>query len=101
MEQGPIWIACFGGRVFALQLKYPTARTGLFARTNIAARTLDALTERFLTRTAESAADDSGDGLLHYRLSRPNAMNFQASHPRAPAKTTIPRALNCRASCPI
>src|ERR1700730_14007425 len=47
--------------------------------------------------TAESAADDSGDGLLHYRLSRPNAMNFQASHPRAPAKTTIPRALNCRA----
>jgi hypothetical protein len=57
--------------------------------------------DRFLTRIAESAADDSGDGLLHYRLSRRDAMNFQASHARAPAKTTNPRALNCRASCPI
>src|ERR1700732_626640 len=61
---------CCGGRAFALQLKYPSKRTGLFVRTNIAARTLDAPTEWVLTRTAESAADDSGDGLLHYRVSR-------------------------------
>jgi hypothetical protein len=26
------------------------------------------MAERFLTRTAESAADDSGDGLPHYYL---------------------------------
>src|ERR1700730_11049616 len=92
---------CLGGRAFALQLKHPSTFTGLFARTNTSARTLDAATERFLTRTAESAPGDSGDGRFHYRLSRPNAMNFQASHARAQAKTTFPHAVNCRASCHI
>src|ERR1700682_1154221 len=58
---------CLGGRAFALQLKHPSNFTGLLARTNTA-------TERFLTRTAESAPGDSGDGRFHYRLSRPNAM---------------------------
>jgi hypothetical protein len=79
---------CFGGRAFNLQLERPSKFTGLSARTQH-------------RRALKDAADDSGDGRFHYRLSRLDAMNFQASLAGTPAKATIPRALNCRASCPI
>jgi hypothetical protein len=86
---------------FRLVIGTPVQVRGIF-RATPAARALNAPFNWFLKRgQLKNSADDSGDNPSSYRLSRPNAMSFQALRVRAAVKTTIPRALNCRASCPI
>jgi hypothetical protein len=78
----------FSGQAFNLQLERPSKFTGLCAQTQH-------------YRALKAAANESGDGGFHYRLSRLDARISQASLARAEAKAPIPRALNCRASCPL
>jgi hypothetical protein len=96
----PLWIAVHSWASFRLATETPVQVHGTFRANEHRGTNLGCLDRAVLKQGQLKAADDSGDG-LHYRLSRLDATNFQASLVRAPAIASIPRALNCRASCPI
>jgi hypothetical protein len=60
---GTVWIAALWADL-RLGLAYQSGFTGVTARTNMAAETLDAWIPRFSTEQLKDAANDSGDALL-------------------------------------
>ena len=102
MELGPNWAAVLWRASFRLATEIPiqvhaTFRANEHRGTNLGCPDRAVLYQGLL----KDVPGDLSDGLLHYRLFRPNAMNFQASRARTAAKNTIPHALNCRAPRPF
>ncbi|MGH6829952.1 MAG: hypothetical protein ACREDG_02225 [Methylocella sp.] len=58
-----MWIAALWADL-RLGLEHQSGLVGLIARTNMAAKTLDARTAPFSTEQLKDAANDSGDALL-------------------------------------